>query len=69
MTDPVGVAVDDEWIYVTDQTEDIVYRLSKMGDILEPLAVGQLGATQVTVTGNAIYWVTMMGGTVMGLAK
>jgi sugar lactone lactonase YvrE len=68
--DPLGLAVDDTYVYWVNGDVGTIVRAPKDGGLSEVLAGGQTYVTAIAIDDNAIYWTTQaQGGTVVLLAK
>ncbi len=60
-----NVALDDSYLYWTEQHEGLVLRVPIAGGTPETLVSSQRGPTGVAVGGGFVYWVNNGGGTLM----
>jgi hypothetical protein len=62
---PLGVALDDTFVYWTDYAVGTVNKTPIAGGTTEIVASNQPGAAAIAVDATALYWTNVDGGTVM----
>ena len=69
LSDPVGVAADDDYVYITDQAAGQLLRVAQPSGDAEVIHEDDDQNGGVAVTDDAIFWTSLTGDRVMMLAK